>query len=251
MFILLAMSCRQETLSDLREDVPVMTAIFETGSESAEVKLFHLGAHHQAAPVNIIDAEITLAPQSGGSVNLSYNNGTYVTGANAIDIIPGNFYRITAGIGDKEIKASCVIPPALSLANASNTTFTVNPNSLGTPSFILSWNSLDPAKYSYLLVLENLEENPVEIPFNVPSGNFTDQFSGPWEFDGATIYDTDFKYYGHHRLKIMAVEKSIESIYFYGPSDLRGLLQNGPDNVEGGRGYVIGVSSFTVDLWVQ
>ena len=249
--LLLVISCKQDSLSDLKKDTPIITAILESGSISTEVKLFYLGMGHPSIPINIQNAEMSLTSPNGIAVPLAYSNGVYRSAANSIDLQPGTTYNLITNISDEKVSAICSLPPPIALVDASNTSFIINTNSLGTPAFLLSWNVLDPDKYSYLLVLENLEENLVEIPFNVPSGNFTDQFSGPWEFNGATIYDTDFKYYGHHRLKVMAMEKSVESIYFYGPSDLRGLLQNGPDNVEGGRGYVFGLSSFTLDLWVQ
>lgn len=245
------LSCKQESLSDLKADTPILTSILDAGAPFAEVKLFHLGMEHPSAPIIIDNAEITISVENGLTTHLAFADGVYKSTENAIAIQAGKTYHLNANISGKEVTSACTLPPTITLEDASNSTFSVNTNSLGSPAFILSWTALDSDKYSYLLVLENLEENPVEIPFNVSSGNFSDQFSGPWEFDGATIYDTDFKYYGHHKLKVMAIEKSVEAIYFYGPSDLRGLLQNGPDNIEGGRGYVFGVSSFTVDLWVQ
>lgn len=249
--IVVSSGCDRETLSDLRKNTPVLTAVLEAGNSTAEARLFSISDDSNTLPTAISTAQVTIENPEGQSTALQFNGELYRSAQGEIELNPETTYTIKANTGEEELIAYCKIPPTITLINASNTTFTVNTNSLGSPAFLLTWNTLDSEKYSYLLTLENLESNPLEIPFSVPSGNFSNQFSGPWELSGATIYDTDFRYYGHHRLKIMAIDKSVESIYFYGPADLRGLLQNGPDNIIGGRGYVFGITSFTVDLWIQ
>jgi hypothetical protein len=39
--------------------------------------------------------------------------------------------------------------------------------------------------------------------------------------------------------------------FFFDPSDIRGLLKNGPDNIEGGNGFIATLSSYTVQIEIE
>jgi hypothetical protein len=41
------------------------------------------------------------------------------------------------------------------------------------------------------------------------------------------------------------------NVFFFDSSDIRGLLKNGPDNVDGGKGFVSGISTQKILLEIE
>ena len=99
--------------------------------------------------------------------------------------------------------------------------------------------------------MDCLAETLVEIPFSVASGNFATNFSGPQVAAGIIVSDTDFKYYGKHKLTVFAIPKTLESVFFYNAGDIRGLLTNGPDNILGIKGFATGVSKLEREFFLK
>src|SRR5690606_15158043 len=150
-------------------------------------------------------------------------------------------YHLFTTFGEKDISASCTIPPQIGLEFMTYDSIQVNPSSTGTGVNLIQWTELDQDTYAYVLQLENLEEVKNEIPYtSVPGGNFATLYNGPRVQPGIIVYDTDLKYYGLHRLTVIAIDRELEAIYFFNSSDIRGLLQSSPDNITGARGFFTG-----------
>lgn len=240
-------SCSKHDENALRAENPVLASILYAGQQPS-VRFFKLGSE-ETATEPLSNLVFTLSDNLGNETQLQYVGNTYTT--NSMAIMPQRIYTLKTTYGGKDITASCAIPPALVLVNISQDNIDIDESSQGVPVTNISWNELDDEKYSYALKLENLEEEKTLIPFDVPSGNFERLYDSPVLNSAVTLFDTDFKYYGQHRLTVYAIERSLENVYFYNSSDIRGLLQSGPDNVYGAQGYLGGVSSFSVEMLIQ
>jgi hypothetical protein len=249
--LIIICSCTKTSEDYSAEETPVLIAVLKGNQPISDIQ-FLLFNDQQNAPKDIVTNELNIAKQNEPSTNLTYSNGQYQSPSDFI-IQNSSTYEIKGKYKGQNIEATCNIPPPISnLQSIENDTITINPDPpIGLPSYILQWTALDPAKYSYVLVLEVLENNPVAIPFSQEAGLFQSKYDGPTEIPGLTLFETDFKYYGLHKLTVYAIEKEFEDIYFYNPADKSGLLKNGPDNIVGAKGFVTGVSTFSLQLLVQ
>ena len=139
------------------------------------------------------------------------------------------------------------VPAQLEINQVSAQVIPIDEASIGQPIFTILWENNEET--TQLLVLEEEAGNP--IPFTVPSGQFSISFNGPVPGQGATLFDTDFEFYGNHTLSIYAVPEVYETAFFYRPDPLDGALSDGPDNVYNGSGYVYGASKIEVDITIS
>lgn len=156
------------------------------------------------------------------------------------------WYEIEVRAGDYFAHAEVKVPPTTNLTEVSAAIIPIDENSPGQPIFSVLWENLEG--YTHVLTLENLEEFPVEIPFSVPAGNFSDIYALPVTSQGVTLFDTDFTYYGIHRLKIYTIDSAYDALYFYQPGDAGNIVDSGPENVNGGAGFVTGLSVVEIEL---
>lgn len=240
--------CKSETLNDLRAETPVMMAVIRSGETAGGVQLFHLdetsGVTHP-----ISDAILSIANQNSlDKSDFFFADGAYQSN---LMIESGQNYTISGQADGKHFQVDLPIPPTLTFTIPINNTLEINENSSGSTAAIVTWTELDNERYSYVVRMECLEENPMEIPFPVNSGNFASNFSGPLVEPGIIIADTDFKYYGSNRLTVFAIPKELEKVYFYNAGDIRGLLTNSPDNILGIKGFAVGVSVLETTFFLQ
>jgi hypothetical protein len=236
--------CKAPELSELRNDELAITSILSTENEVVSVQLFSLSQDGKST-LPVSDAVVQIHDDSGVDVPLTFIGTRYEAGAD-FTIIPERTYTVRAISGDNRIlEGVAEIPPAIALSSIDLTTISIG--SGGDVATGLSWTSLNSGKYSYILQLECLEENPQIIP-QENYGQFTTRFGLPQLNAQATISKSDFTYYGQHRLTVFAMDRELDAIYFYSASDIRGILAAGPDNVSGGKGFVAGVSTFSIDL---
>ena len=109
-----------------------------------------------------------------------------------------------------------------------------------------SWD--DDDDLSHVLSLDVTEDDPSLIPFDVPSGNFAANYRFPLTGQGATLLNTDFEYYGEHNLTIYGLDQQYEALFFYQPGEAGVIIDDGPENVEGGAGYLVGLTRVKVAL---
>lgn len=249
-FLLLSLGCTKHDESLLRSRTPVLIGLLKAGEPVSGVRFFTLGDKESSGYNTIQSASITLKDDlANEEVKLTQNGHSFE--ANNMLVEANRKYILTTEYDGQTINTECRIPPNVLLVNISQTNIKINPNTQGMPVSTVEWNELDNIKYSYALQLENLEDVKTEIPFELQGGNFESLYETPLLNNNLVLFDTDFKYYGHHRLTVYAIERSLESVFFYNSSDIRGLLQTGPDNIEGAQGYFAGVSSFSVDMLIE
>ena len=246
--LFLFIGCTDIEIDDLITEHPVLNAVFEQSKKPQQIRYFEIPLIGQSAEV-FRPAVIRIIAEDNSAVILNEDNNVYSTQEDFI-FQSGLTYRIEVkdSKSGAESFASVTIPPAIQvLIQEMDTIHLSDP---GNQAGLLQWNSPDPNKYSFSVRLENLEENPVLINQN-PSGLFQSRFEGPQLEPFLSLFKSDFLYQGHHRLTVVAIDREFEAMFFFDAADLRGILQNGPDNVMGGNGFVTGVSSFAVDLWIE
>ncbi len=240
--------CVEHDQEALLNNNVVLTAVLRSGAEASGVRIYRMADDAEALS-ELRELSVRLYDDNGHSELLHYNGDGY--SSNNMTITPGTKYDIETRYENKDISSTCEIPPQIVLVNITQSNIDVDESSEGMPVTTVSWNELASDKYTYVLKLENLEQNKEAIPFDVTSGNFERFYETPVINNSVTLFDTDFFYYGNHRLTVYAIERKLESIYFYDSSDIRGLLQFAPDNILGAQGFFTGVSSFSINLLIQ
>ena len=236
---MILVQCNPASVENLRMETPVMFAVIPSGNETSGIQLFLLEEGNTAGSA-IENARVSITHQgSAVSEILEYNDGMY---EGNLDIGPNESYQLSGSVLDHDFTVEIKIPPAIDFTAPLSDTLLVDSTSSGSTIVIVTWTELDQENYSYVVRLDCLEESPQEIPFIVDSGNFASNFNGPQVAAGIIVADTDFRYYGNHRLRVFAIPKSLEKVYFYNAGDIRGFLTNGPDNILGIKGFASGVS---------
>ena len=153
---------------DIREVIVLGTFVAD---QSPALQLYYAD---DLSPVS--DAQVTM--QSHNEViALQWNGQSYVQPD--VVIAPEQRLDMTFVFDDHNASALVQVPPAIAPVNLGNTLISINPNSTGAPALVLQWTELPSNRYSYLLQLEALDEDPATIPFTVPAGRFNEQYSGP------------------------------------------------------------------------
>lgn len=155
-------------------------------------------------------------------------------------------YELVIETPERRISGWLNMPEQIDLIISSAQSFNIDPTSEGNPVFSVNWEVEEDE--SRVLKLESLELDQPEIPFSVPSGRFLITNGAPNTTSGAVLLDTDFLRYGLHRLTVYGVPEEYEDAFFYQPSSEDGLLDEGPDNILNGSGYVVGASQRVVTL---
>jgi hypothetical protein len=121
-------------------------------------------------------------------------------------------------------------------------------NSLQNESTTIEWD-ISPDEYEFAVQLECIETQPVRIPG--PPANFILNHTSPQVSKNIQLTIDDFSYFGSHELIISVLNEPMVDVFFFDPSDIRGLLKNGPDNIEGGNGFIATLSSYTVQIEIE
>jgi len=190
--------------------------------------------------------DATLSALTGEVIQLQYENG-FLKGPDDALIQANSIYKLRVECEERTLTARVEVPAQLEINQVSAQVIPIDEASIGQPIFTILWENNEET--TQLLVLEEEAGNP--IPFTVPSGQFSISFNGPVPGQGATLFDTDFEFYGNHTLSIYAVPEVYETAFFYRPDPLDGALSDGPDNVYNGSGYVYGASKIEVDITIS
>jgi len=232
---LLLMACNQEPGLDSSVDRCALYAVFETGkSPVADVVcanghtnsnglrwLWLDGSMDTFVMVNnqwTLDSE--RLPQPGESAILQWD-GTHGT----TDVV-------------------LEFPPAIVVESQNADTLFLEQNE----SIEVQWTDLGD-EYEYVLALDCLEEN-VE-PISATPGNFSVLHIGPQLGNTLSLEAQNFTFRGTHRLVIYALNRAFTDVYFFDPSDIRGLLKMPITNLPAANGYVMCVTSHEITIEVE
>lgn len=188
---------------------------------------------------------LKLTDQSGETVELMSSGNVFVS-QNGVSFQASDTLSLEVWSMDKDeriVQGSVVFPPQISMLSFSKDSISLAD---AVTSSTLIWSALDDTRYSYFLRLENLED--VKVPLNFSAGKFAERHTGPQINSTLVIQADDFQYYGRHKLSVFAIDRDFESFYFADPSDIRGLLIQGPSNLNGAMGFAAGMTQFSVEI---
>ena len=192
------------------------------------------------------EIESAILTSQGISIPLDYD-GTLkmLMGPSGFEVLPNRVYNLIIETEQRTVQSTIEVPEQIELTQTSTQTIPIDPNSSGQPIFSVIWTQQQGV--SQLLKLNELEVDEI-IPFPNGGNRFSITNGSPNTTPGATLSDTDFLRYGTHQLEIFAVPRKYEEVFFYQPSPEVGLLDEGPDNIDQGSGYVVGASKIAVAL---
>jgi len=232
---LLLMACNKEPDSSESSDRCALYAVFETGkTPQADVVCSDGDANSSGLkwlwPDGSMDAFVeannhwTLdterLPQPGETVLLQWD-GTHGT----TDVL-------------------LEFPPAIVLDLLSADTLFLEQNQ----PIDVQWTDLGD-DYEYVLSLQCLEENAT--PIDVIPGNFDALHNGPQVGNTLSLEAQNITFRGTHRLVIYALNRAFTDVYFFDPSDIRGLLKMPISNLPESNGYVMGVTALEIIIEVE
>lgn len=244
--LILLVSCQKDT-SDPETWIVVQGVLVE--GEYAQVRLTHPVAFEASSAAEGITGAIVLLDGPNGTVRLSEiagSNGVYSDTSGEMQIEAGATYSLSVSKGDEKVFATAQVPASIGLVQSSATSIPIDPASTGQPIYSIFWTQVEG--FTHVLTLDVQEELPIQIPFSVNAGNFDEQYAFPVPGQGTTIFDTDFYYYGNHKLTVFAIPEAYDAIFFYQNGTGGEQVTEGPDNIEGGSGYFTAVSKLEVDL---
>lgn len=219
------------------ESVYVVDGYFIAGSQNAEVSVKKYDGEEEKT---VDDASVSLKI-NGETYDLGYTgNGRYQATLTGVLSSPDTPVTLEIRV-DKRMGATVRIPPDAPILSHSGQVFPVDPQASGAGVFQMTWTK-SPG-YSYLLRLECLETEPVQIPFPDSPTPFRFQYPTPLEEATITLYAGDFEYYGMHKLTIYVIDEVYRDLFFYRNNGLSIPAVQGPDNVSGGTGVWTAVNS--------
>lgn len=181
-----------------------------------------------------------------GDIPLSYNPSTRKLEGPATSLIQqSTIYTLMIETPQRRVSSSAAVPAQIEVTQISAQTIPIDINSDGQPIFSIIWTLNE--RLSQIMHLEEVEVSD-EIPFEVPSGQFLLTNGAPISGQGATLFDTDFISYGLHSLEVLAVPKDYEDVFFYRPEPGDGEVDQGPDNIWNGSGFLIGATKVEVSI---
>ncbi|MFM7728947.1 MAG: hypothetical protein ACKO7B_19775, partial [Flavobacteriales bacterium] len=140
--------------------------------------------------------------------------------------------------------ATVVFPPKALLTGVQNDTLLVTSEQ----NAIIDWN--EPTEgVEFALQLECTENEPIPLPGG--AGNFNQLYAGPQVASQVELSKEAFSFFGMHTLRISVLNDDLVALFFFDPSDIRGLLKNGPDNVIGGKGFISAITTTDVLLEIE
>ncbi len=240
LLLFLALACKE---TQPRPEVTEVYGYYAAGLDTAVVTVRKVGEQKGQTPVEdakvrIVNGELALSLSETiqGEYNRKFPSQWAVEGESVVLEMDG----------EVQCMAQAKIPPHILPTFVGPTTFTINPSNPGASVFSLKWEAIPG--FSYLLELESVENNPTEIPFDVPAGLFQDQFFAPIEENETTLLDTDFKYYGRHLLTVYVIEDLYKDFFFFRNRGQGFLATQGPDNIIGARGLWTCVNAYQIEL---
>jgi hypothetical protein len=221
------------------EDLQESTAVFgnwKAGQSPVIKAVLFDGNELTAAQNQHFELEFT----DGELVGFSQVDDEYVLQSSRVPL-PGELVLLRWILDSDTAWAVVQFPPKAQFGNTLPDTITVTQ----AQNALINWDV--SGEYEFALQLECLEENPV--PLTGSPGNFEAQFAGPQVSNQLTLSAASFSYFGHHRLTVSVLNDDLLNAFFFDPSDIRGLLKNGPNNVVGARGFI--TASSTNELIVK
>jgi hypothetical protein len=105
---------------------------------------------------------------------------------------------------------------------------------------VVEWSMSDTEEYAFLYLLRSLDANAQQS--TLEGTRFVERFQGPQRSNVFELRPEDFQVMGSHELLVYAIPLELEAVFFRNYIDIRGLVGIGPDQVNGGKGFVAGIA---------
>ncbi len=243
MALLSLSNCHKPDASAFQENKIVVQGVLIAGANSQSIKIINFDTKN---PIN--DAHVDIC-HGNDCCNLSTDgNGIYFSG-NDLQIYPDSTYRLEISYQEKSISSTTKIPASMTWVSVNNTIITIDTANTGQQVFVASW-AIDE-DVSFLLTLQNTEENPQSINYSSDPLEFNDFFEAPQANPNITLQDLFFTHYGAYIFTVYAIDKRYEKVFLYQPQLQQIRPESGPDNIQGAFGYFTGVSQLKVNITVN
>lgn len=233
------------------DDVVVLQGVLFEGEDIHQMVLESvnpLSQNEQSTGIAGASLSIAGAGQTVTLVESEDESGLYIGPSGMLTTFSGQTYTIEAVVDGEVIASEVTMPTPIQFTDIGETTIQINELSPGEQVFDLAW--VEAEGYEYVFVLQDPEGTPEVIGFDNPGGNFDLVHGLPTEKTFLNIYASDFAYYGEHELEIIKVDSAFADVFRYAPGISHSVF-SGPDNVDGGTGYVAAVSSVKITLTVE
>lgn len=148
----------------------------------------------------------------------------------------GQHFTLEIEQGGVRQSAHVVIPPSPENVAAESVIFNVSAT-IEHPATGVSWDPI--AGHFFALRLEPLDDPLIPIPFSgITGGKFELELEGKQSEPAVALFNTDFTFYGNHRLTIYSFDKDYAGVFDYLPQFGGTVLGLGPGNFDVGPGFL-------------
>jgi len=247
-FIILLMSialgsCLKPNNQDFVEERIHIQGILIAGEEVQEIKVQEIKSEK-----NITDAKVKICDNQGCFDLMMTSPGIYQSESDLI-IYPDSTYQLEVTWNGTICSSSTQIPSELSWVNVESTIINIDTNNTGQQALSAEW--LSGTETSFVMELQNIEENPEQINYSVPTFSFENTYYLPINNTNITLQDLFFTHYGAHRFIVYSIDQSYQDVFFYQPQIQQIQPSEGMDNIEGAFGVFVGVNKLSIDLIVN
>lgn len=175
--------------------------------------------------------------------------GEYENGDTAFHVNPGSTYLLKINIEGKDITSSTTIPSPMQWANTTEVIIVIDPAAPNEATFSAIWSSDLPETY-VLSFVEN-EENDLSIPYSIPTIDFNTVFGNPTNSNFISLKANFFHTYGSYTFNVYAIDPDYEEVFFYNPQLQQNNPPEGPDNIDGAKGFFTSANRLSIVLNVN
>jgi|GEM_PF-4697746 len=169
-----------------------------------------------------------------GHVSLASGGDCFLPTGEIILPQSGQVFALEIVEGGIKRRAAVTVPPSPDNIAASETQFSILTNDEH-PATTVTWDAL--SGYSFALKLEVLDPNPVPIPFvGITGGKFQKELSALQISPSVALFNTDFAYYGLHKMTVFSLDGQYASLFDYLPQFTGSALGQGPSSFDRGPG---------------
>jgi hypothetical protein len=240
LFILLLFLCACRPESNVVEDNMAIYALWEVGEKPTIQALLFNEKSYQNNP----NQSFSIVFQDGKTAPFFETGDSYELQSSRT---PQAGERLTLYWFRDADTASVVVemPPAITNVIIENDTLLqTNLND----ECSIDW-SVSSDDVEFALRLQCIEEPPQLLPW--APGTFQQLYGGPQIASQLVLQPGSFSCMGTHQLTIAVLNDPLINAFFFDSSDIRGLLKNGPDNVDGGKGFVSGITTQKILLEIE
>lgn len=253
--ILIMYACTNSNDDTGLEDIPVVNSyLYPSDTFKVHVsKLTPYGNNLHSTDIEI--NELKLYAGYNGTLYLLKNmhDGNFIDSTNTIPLLESKIYTLNFNYGDEAVFGETSIPSKpINIYKSASTVAAFDfenhtPGSMPEPLEI-SWENTDNSYY--LVVVENIESDPVEINTDEGKEKVREFRSEPGKIDEFRIMPMMFEYYGTHRIIIFHLNEDYAALYEEQNTNSLNLTRP-TSSLQNAFGVFTGVNADTISIEVE